>query len=130
MTTPPNQSPQSQAIACVNLILLSAQQMYALYQQIEQIDATWADDAVATTIANWQTVSVTIDGSLATTSDVAINPAHPFNPTLYPTLTRPVSANLITQVKTVLDNLVTYMNGQAVSAVPGARAVINEVIGG
>jgi hypothetical protein len=127
---PANQSPQSQAIQNVNLIIATAVQLMQMYETIQQIDQQWTDDNVASTIANWQTVPVAPDGSLGTQSDATINSAHPFNPALYPTLTRPVSAFQITQVKTILDELVQYINGQAIAQQGAARAVLDAVTGG
>jgi hypothetical protein len=128
--SPATQSPQSQAIACANNIVALAQQLMTIYAQIEAIDACWTDDAVANTLAQLHTVSVNLDGSLATTNDAVINTNNPMNPVLYPALTRPISVLQLTQVKTILDGMASYISGSAVSIQPGARAILDAATGG
>jgi len=120
---------QSQALQTINTIFSAAQQLSNLNVLIQQIDASWTDDSVATVIAALQTCPLQADGSLGT-PDGTPNAAHPINPASYPALSRANSSNQIAQAKTVLDGIVAYMAGQAVTTQPGARAIINAVVGG
>jgi hypothetical protein len=62
--------------------------------------------------------------------DGAPNVAHPINPTLYPTMNRAISSNQIAQLKTILDGIVAYVGGSAVTTQAGARAILNIAVGG
>ena len=119
----------TQAIQTANNLMNLAQQLLIIYQQMVIIDAAWTDDTVATTIAAMGTVTVNGDGTLGT-ADGAPNVAHPINLALYPSLSRAVSSNQIGQVKTIMDGIVAYVGGQAVSQQAGARAILNAVNGG
>jgi hypothetical protein len=75
------------------------------------------------------TVKVNADGSLGT-ADATPNANNPIDPAKYPGMTRAMSSTQITQMKTVLDGIVSYINGQALAANPGARAILNAAVGG
>jgi hypothetical protein len=122
-------TPQSQAIQNINSLVSAANQLMSLYLLMQQIDAQWTDDGMAAIISSMGTVALNADGSLGA-ADGAPNVAHPLNVASYSSLTKAVSSNQIGQIKTILDGVVTYMNGSAVSAQSGARAIINAAIGG
>jgi len=124
------QSPQSQAIYVANTLLSMAEQLMVMHDALRELQMQWTDDNVANTLAQLHTVSVNLDGSLATVNDTNIITTNPINPTVYPTLTRPVSTLQLTQVKTVLDGIVAYVDGLPVTTQPGAHAILNAVIGG
>jgi len=124
------QSPQSQAIYVANKLLSMAAQVMDLHNDIRELDLQWTDDNVANTLSNLHTVPVNLDGSLGTVNDGIIDPTHPINPTVYPTLSRPVSATQLGQVKTILDGLFAYIEGQAVATQVGAHAILNAVLNG
>lgn len=120
---------QSQAIAVANQLISLSNQLMSIYQQMVALDAAWTDQGVATVLAALTTAALNTDGSLGT-ADGTPNVAHPINPATYPSLSRAVSSNQIGQAKTIMDGLVSYVNGQAVSTQAGARAILNAVIGG
>lgn len=122
-------TPQSQAIQTANQIMSLSQQLLGIYQQMVILDAAWTDDAVATTIAAMATTALNADGSPGT-ADGSPNVAHPINLATYPTLSRAVSSNQIGQAKTIMDGIVAYVGGSAVSTQAGARAILNAVTGG
>jgi hypothetical protein len=120
---------QSQAIQVANNLISAAQQLMQLYQLMTTIDAQWTDQGTATVIAAMGTIAQNADGSLGTT-DSTPNVAHPLNPTTYPTLSRALSSNQIAQLKTILDGVVSYVGGTAVTTQAGARAILNAAVGG
>jgi len=124
------QSPQSQAIYVANSYLALAEQLMTMHDQLTELALQWTDDNVVNTLAQLHTVSIQLDGSLATIGDSSPIQTNPINPQVYQTLTRPVSTLQITQIKTVLDGIVSYVNGSAVTTQPGAHAILNAVIGG
>ena len=122
-------NPQSQAIVTANDIMALAQQVMNLYRTIVDLDAVWTDDQVANIIAKFGTAPVQPDGSLGT-ADATPNTSNPIIALNYPPLARDVSSLQLNQAKTILDGIVAYVDGQAVTANPGARAILNAVIGG
>jgi hypothetical protein len=122
-------TPQSQAIQVANQLMSLSQQLLQIYQQMLVLDAAWTDDVVATTIAAMTTTVLNADGSLGA-ADGAPNVAHPISLTVYPTLSRAASSNQIAQAKTIMDGIVSYVGGQAVTTQVGARAILNAVSGG
>lgn len=125
-----NQSPQSQAIVVANDLLSISQNILDTYRQLKELAAIWTDDSVANVLAQLKTVAVNLDGSLATVEDVTSIQTNPISPTRYPDLSRPVSVLQLTQAKSILDGLINYVEGQAISAQPGARAILHNVTGG
>jgi hypothetical protein len=123
-------NPQTQSIAIANQLISLAGQFLSIYQQMVILDAAWSDNGVANIINALGTVALNTDGSLGTTPDGTPVVTHPINPTLYPNLIRSLSATQITQLKTILDNIVTYVNGSAVSATASARGILNSASGG
>jgi hypothetical protein len=121
-------TPQSQAIGIANQLISMAQVLNDLYQTVTILNQQWTDDAVANTLNAMGTVAQNADGSLGA-ADATPNPAHPLNLTTYPTLYRAVSANQIASLLTILQNILTYVNGSAVSATGGVRANLNNVTG-
>jgi hypothetical protein len=122
-------NPQTQAIAVINQLENLAIALMSIFQQMVVLDAAWVDNSMANTINALGTVVPNADGSTGGI-DATPNTAHPINPLLYPSLSRTLSATQITQLKTILDNIVTYVNGSAVSATPSARAILNSAFGG
>lgn len=120
---------QSQAIQIANQLISLSSALLSIYQQMVVLDAAWTDDAVATTIAAMGTTVLNADGS-AGAVDGAPNVAHPINLALYPTLSRAVSSNQIGQAKTIMDGIVAYLNGTAVTTQASARPILNAVSGG
>lgn len=119
----------SQAIQVANQLISLSQQLMGIYQQMVILDAAWTDDAVATIIAALGTTALNADGTPGT-ADGSPNAAHPINLATYPTLLRAVSSTQIAQAKSIMDGIVAYVGGQAVSTQAGARAILNAVTGG
>ena len=119
----------SQAVQIANQIISLSQQLLAIYQQMVILDAAWTDDSAATVIAAMATTALNADGT-AGAADGTPNVAHPINLSTYPTLSRMVSSNQIAQAKTIMDGIVNYVGGQAVTTQVGARAILNAVTGG
>lgn len=122
-------NPQTQAIQTANQLISIAVNLLAIYQQMVALDAAWTDNATANTLNALGTVALNADGSPGA-ADGTANPAHPINPALYPAMTRMLSSNQLASMKTILDNIVTYVNGGAVSATSSARAILNNASGG
>lgn len=122
-------NPQSQAIQIVNQLIANSQQLMTLYQSMVTLDQQWTDDAAANTIAAMSTVTLNSDGSPGT-ADGSPNVAHPISPTTYPSLSRLISSNQIAQLKTILDGIVNYVGGSAVSTQASARPILNVAVGG
>jgi hypothetical protein len=122
-------TPQSQAIEVANGLMSCAQQLMNTYKQLKTLSAEWTDDQVANYLAQLKTAPVQPDGSLGPPD---ANPVHS-NPIVqadYPALSRAVSSLQIEQVKSILDGVSGYIDGQAVTTQPGARAILNAVVGG
>jgi hypothetical protein len=122
-------NPQTQAIAVINQLENLAIQLMIIYQQMVVLDQAWTDNSMANIINALGTVVLNADGSTGA-ADGTPNTAHPIDPTKYPSLSRTLSATQVTQLKTILDNIVTYVNGSAVSATASARAILNSAFGG
>lgn len=122
-------TPQTQAIQVANGLISAAQQLMNLYQLMVQLDQQWTDQSVATIVAAMATVTQNADGSMGA-ADGSPNVAHPLSPTLYPTLNRAISSNQIGQLKTILDGVVNYVGGSAVSTQASARPILNVAVGG
>jgi hypothetical protein len=122
-------TPQSQALQIANQIMSLSQQLLGIYQQMVILDAAWTDDAAAATIAAMTTTTLNGDGSQGS-ADATPNTAHPISLTLYPTLSRAVSSTQIAQAKTIMDGIVSYVGGTAVTTQASARPILNAVTGG
>jgi hypothetical protein len=122
-------NPQTQAIQVTNALISAAQQLMGIFNTMATLDAQWTDQTTATILAAMGTVTQNADGTLGAV-DATPNVAHPLNTATYTTLNRAISSNQITQIKTVLDAVVTLVNGSAVSAQTGARAILNVAVGG
>ncbi len=122
-------NPQTQAIQIANQLTGLSSQLMAIYTQMVILDAAWTDQGIANVLNAMGTVVLNTDGSTGTV-DVSPNVTHPLDPAKYPSLTRSLSSNQITSLKTILDNIVTYVNGSAVSATASARAILNTSVGG
>jgi hypothetical protein len=120
---------QSQAIQASNDGIGCAQQVMSLFTQLVQLQQQWQDVNVGGTLSSMSTVALNADGSLGA-SDATPNPNHPIDPAKYPGIARAVTSTQIAQIKTILDGIVDYVNGQAVQTQPGARAILNVVVGG
>ncbi len=119
----------SQAIKVANTIVSLSQQMMTNYQQIVALDAAWTDIGAATVIAAMATATLNADGSIGSV-DATPNTAHPINALLYPQLSQAVSSTQLAQAKTILDALRSLIEGSAVSAQGGARAILTAMING
>lgn len=122
-------TPQTQALQTINQMVSLGQQLLTIYQQMVIIDAAWTDDAMATTIAALKTATLAADGSIGAV-DGSPNIAHPISPVDYPSLGRALSSNQVGQIKTILDGIVAYVGGQAVSTQASARGILNFTAGG
>jgi hypothetical protein len=120
---------QSQAIGAANSSISGAQQIMTLYQQLTALQNVWTDVNVGATLNALGTVSLNADGSLGS-ADATPNTAHPIDPNKYPSMSRALSSTQITQIKSILDGIVTYIQGGAVTTQPAARAILNQAIGG
>ena len=123
------QSPLSETIAVANGYVAAAQDIMSLYATLKDLAARASDNSVATYLAQMQTVAIKNDGSLSTTPDQAPTQTNPIDTLIYPTLSRPISMQQLIQVKTVMDAIVSYIEGSAPAASPGARAILHAAIG-
>ena len=123
-------TPQSQAIECTNGLINAAHITLQLFNTLLVLQANWTDDQVANYMAQLKTHPLALDGTLITNPDATPNPANPIDPVEYPPLSRAISSNQVEQLKTTLDAIVDYINGKAVAANPGARAILNAAVGG
>lgn len=122
-------NPQSQAIQIANQLISLSSQLIGIYQEMVVLDAAWSDTAAATTIAAMATVALNADGSPGA-ADGSPNVAHPINPASYPAMARLISSNQIAQLKTIMDGVVQYVAGSAVTQQIGARGILNTAVGG
>lgn len=122
-------TPQTQALQTANQLIALGQQLLSIYQQMVVLDAAWTDDGVATVLAALKTAPIATDGSVGT-EDGAPNVAHAISPLSYPSLSRALSSTQIGQVKTILDGVVAYVGGGAVSTQAAARGILNFTTGG
>ena len=122
-------TPNTQTIQVITSLVNAAQQMMSLYDLIVTMDQQWTDQSVATLSAAMTTCAANADGTMGAV-DATPKPANPISTTVYPTMPRSISSNQIAQMKTVVDGLVAYINGQAVTTQPGARAILNVAVGG
>lgn len=122
-------TPQTQAIQIANSLISFAQQLMTISQGMAVLDAAWTDDNAANVLAAMGTVVTNTDGSLGA-ADGAANPAHALNPALYPALSRAISSTQIAQLKTILDGVVNYVGGSAVTTQASARPILNVAVGG
>jgi len=119
-------TPQTQAAQVANGLIQAAQQLMQVYQQMVTLDAQWTDQNVATILAAMATAAQNADGSIGA-NDGTPNAAHPITSAL---LSRAVSSTQIAQLKTILDGVVAYVGGQAVTTQAVARAILNVAVGG
>jgi hypothetical protein len=122
---------QSQAIQNANQVISLAQQLLNLYISITAVNNAWNDDGSLTVIQNLATCALNADGSLGT-ADGTPNNQHPIDTRVVANaaLQRAVSENTIASCLTQLNNIVSFINGNAVSATPGVRSLLNQVTGG
>ena len=122
---------QSQAIQNANTIISLSQQVMGLYVAITQANNAWNDDGSLTVIQALATCALNADGSLGT-ADGTPNNAHPIDIRVAANsgLSRAASENTIASCLTQLNNIVSFINGNAVAATPGVRSLLNQVTGG
>jgi hypothetical protein len=120
---------QGQTIANANTIIGLTQSLQALYLQIRAASEAWTDDATANQLNALPTAPYKTDGSLGT-ADTTPNTANPIDTRIITTLSRTVSANSVASMLTILQNVKTYVEGGAVAATPGVRAILNNAVGG
>lgn len=122
-------TPQTQAIQVANQLIGAAQQVMSIYTLLSTLQGEWTDQGTANIVAALQTAALNTDGSLGA-PDGAPNVNHPIDPRIYPVINRAISSNQVVQMKSILDGIVSYINGQALAAQPGARAILNVAVGG
>jgi hypothetical protein len=120
---------QTQTLQNINTIVSLAQQLLSLYLQIVAANNAWGDDGSLAIAQALATCAQNADGSLGT-ADVTPNNAHVIDPRVYAALSRAVSENTVTSLLTQLNNVVSFINGNALSATPGIRSLLNQVTGG
>jgi hypothetical protein len=120
---------QSQAIHVANSLLGVAQQIMSIYDQIGLLHEQWNDQQVAATLDKFATVGETPDGGIGDSDPTPVS-GHTIDVSVYPGLSRSVSALEINQIKGALDDLKAYIDGQDLAANPGARAILNVATGG
>lgn len=119
---------QQEAINTINNLVTAAQELVTFYNNQSALDLYWNDNGIANMIAAMQTIPLNTDGTLGSTPDSTPNAAHPLNINAYPGLTRTLSPTQITQIKTILDAVVSLLNGNAVTAQGGARAILDAAV--
>jgi hypothetical protein len=119
-------TPQTQAVQVANGLIGAAQQFMSIYAQLVTLQQQWTDNAVATTLSLMATAALNSDGSLGA-ADGSPNVAHPMTNV---GLSRAISSTQVTQIKTILDGFVTYINGSAVTTQASARPILNVAVGG
>jgi len=122
-------SKQSQAVQEANGLINAATQVMGLFTQLVQLQGVWQDTNTGATLQSFATCSLNPDGSLGA-PDAQPDATHPIDTTKHPELMRSLSANQIEQIKSTLDDIVSYINGVDVAANPGARAILNMAVGG
>ena len=121
-------TPNSVAVGVANEIMSISAELIMLYNRIKVVDKAWNDDNVANYLAAMTTAVLNSDGTQGN-SDATPNAAHPILYGLY-NLSRPVTATQITQMKSGCDDVAAYIDGSAVSANPGAHAILDVAVGG
>jgi hypothetical protein len=119
---------QTQAIAVANQLISLSATLIGLYQQMVILDAAWTDNSVANVLAAMKTVALGADGAPGA-ADGAPNVGHPIDPALYPALQRSLSSTQLGQLKSILDGVVAYVGGSAVSTQAAARPILNAAVG-
>jgi hypothetical protein len=120
---------QSQAIANANQIMNLAAQLLNIYSQTQAVNANWQDDNSLAVMNAMGTAKQNTDGTIGAGDTTPVS-GNPLDPTKYPTLSHAASVSQITSALTQLNNIVNYINGQALAATPGVRTVLNTVSGG
>jgi hypothetical protein len=121
-------TPQTQAIQTANTLIEAAQLSMQLYTLMNTVDQQWNDLPIANTISKFATVALNPDGSLGT-PDTTPNTNNPIDISKYQ-MERAISSFQLSQIKTVMDSFVAMINGQAVSANAGTRAILAVAVGG
>ena len=121
-------SPGSQAADDANEIMSIAAAQIALYDRIKKVAKAWNDHNVANYLAAMTTAVLNADGNQGNADQTPTN-GHPILYGLYG-LTRPVTPLQVTQMKGGLDDIASYIDGSAVSANPGAHAILDIAVGG
>lgn len=123
-------TPQSAAIQVANALISEANNSILLfYNNHTSLMAQWTEQGIATILSKLGTVPLNPDGSLGTTPDPAPVPGNPIDPAKYP-LTKSLSSNDITAIKTILDQIKLLIDGNAVAAQTGAHGILNKAVGG
>ena len=120
---------QMQAIQNANQVMGLAGQLLSLYNQILTVNANWQDDNSLAVMNAMGTAKQNTDGTIGASDTTPVS-GNPLDPTKYPTLSHAASVSQITSALTQLNNIVNYINGQALAATPGVRTVLNAVSGG
>ena len=117
-------SPNTQALSVVNMLTNNAQAIMGVVNNMDLIDQLWVDQTTATYVSKMSTVTINADGTLGPQDQTPVST----NPIV--TLAHPLSSLQINQIKSILDAIVSLVNGNAVSAQGGARAILNAAVGG
>lgn len=120
---------QMQAIANANQIMNLAAQLLNIYSQTQAVNANWQDDNSLAVMNAMGTAKQNTDGTIGASDTTPVS-GNPLDPAKYPTLSHAASVSQITSALTQLNNVVNYINGQALAATPGVRTVLNAVSGG
>lgn len=119
--------PQNQALNTINNLISAAQSIIAIYNDQATLDQYWTDNGIANIMAALGTVALNTDGTTGAADGTPVE-THPLDPAKYPSLVRTLTPTQITQIKTILDAVVSLINGNAVSAQTGARAILNAAV--
>lgn len=124
-------TPQSATIQLANLLESEAQAIIGLYNSHKIVQAQWTDQGIANQLNALATAALNVDGSFGT-ADGTPNVAHPIDTrvAVNSALGKSLSANQLTQIKTLMDAIVSLVDGNAVSAQTGAHSILNQAVGG
>jgi hypothetical protein len=124
-------SPNTQVTAFINQQMANANLLVQIINQQVVLDEQWTANGYATIMAAMTTAPLNADGTQnAANPDASPVETHPFSLTAYPNINRVVTPTQITQIKTELDKLVSFYNGNALSADAAFAGILNAVVGG
>lgn len=122
-------TPQSATIQLANNLISLAQQMINVYNAHSALQQQWTDQGIANQLNALATAALATDGSLGT-ADVSANVAHPIDTRVVTSLGKALSSNQLTAIKSLLDQVKSLIDGNAVTAQGGAHGILNAAVGG
>jgi hypothetical protein len=124
-------TPQSATIQVANLLISEANQIISLYNSHVALKAQWTEQGIANLLNALATAALNTDGSFGT-ADGSPNVAHPIDTRVAANaaLTKSLSSNQLTSIKSLMDAIVSLIDANAVSAQTGAHGILNQAIGG